>query len=145
MSKPKSKAPRKGKQGNRPKFTVAKIEEALRRAGGIRSAAALMLGCAPATIRNYIDRHPELAQAEAEILDVNLDLAESKLLKAVESGNMTAIIFYLKCKGKDRGYTERAQIEGPGGGPVRVRPDLSELTADDLKKLRDMVDKKDGK
>ena len=131
--------------GNQPKFTVAKIEEALRRAGGIRSAAAQMLECSPGTIRNYIDRHPELAKAEAEILDVNLDLAESKLLKAIESGNMTAIIFYLKCKGKDRGYTERAQIEGPGGGPVRVKPDLSEVTDDDLKKLRAFIAQQDGK
>ncbi len=137
-------APRKSRRTgsnrtNRPRFTVAKVQEALRQSAGIRSGAAKLLGCAPNTIKNYIDRHPGLAEVEAEILDVNLDVAETKLQTAIREGNLTAIIFYLKCKGKERGYTERSQIEGPDGGPVPVKPDMSALTDDDLKKLREII------
>ncbi len=40
-----------------------------------------------------------------------LDFMESRLLKAIDKGNVTAIIFYLKTKGKDRGYIEPQEID----------------------------------
>ena len=150
MPAPQKKTSRKktkrtgSKKKNRLRFTVAKVEEALRRSVGIRSMAANLLGCAPNTVRNYIDRYPRLAQAETEILDFNLDLAEAKLQESIRKGNLTAVIFYLKCKGKERGYTERSQIVGPDGGPVLLKPDLSALTDDDLKKLRKLIAGKDN-
>ena len=122
-----------------PKFTVEQIAEALKGSAGIRSGAALSLGCSRSTIANYVERHPDLSKIESEIVESNLDRAEFQLLKAITSGNLTAIIFYLKCKGKHRGYLERHQVEGSGGGPVIVKPDLSSLTDDDLKKIREMI------
>ena len=127
-----------------PKFTVQQIAEALRESAGIRSAAARKLGCSPSTITNYVERHPDLSKTEADIVESNLDKAETQLLEAIASGNLTAIIFYLKCKGKHRGYMERTQIEGSGGGPVVVKPDLSSLTDDDLKKIREMIRSKES-
>ena len=127
-----------------PKFTVEQVAEALRESAGIRSAAARKLSCSVSTITNYVARHPELAGTEAEIVESNLDKAETQLLKAIASGNLAAIIFYLKCKGKGRGYVERTQVEGTGGGPVVVKPDLSSLTDDDLRKIREMIRGKDS-
>ena len=40
-----------------------------------------------------------------------VDNAESKLKELIDNGNVVAIIFYLKCKGKDRGYTEKQTFE----------------------------------
>lgn len=58
------------------------------------------------------------------------DLAESKLIQAINNGELTGIIFYLKTKHKARGYVERSEQEfsGRNGGPVRIE---TTSTADD--------------
>ena len=40
-----------------------------------------------------------------------LDLAESKLLEKIKDGDNTCIIFFLKTKGKKRGYVEKQEVE----------------------------------
>lgn len=46
-----------------------------------------------------------------ELTQVAIDFAESKLHSSIADGNVTAIIFFLKTKGKSRGYVERQEIE----------------------------------
>jgi len=46
-----------------------------------------------------------------DLNDNNLDFAESCLKKLMKEGNVTAIIFFLKTKGKIRGYIERTELE----------------------------------
>ena len=58
-------------------------------------------------MRNYIKRHPSLQTVIEETVELNLDLAESNLIAEIGNNNMTAIIFYLKTKGKHRGFVER--------------------------------------
>lgn len=36
--------------------------------------------------------------------DTSIDFVENKLMNLVKDGNISAITFYLKTKGKDRGY-----------------------------------------
>src|SRR5215472_10948376 len=97
---------------NQPRFKIKQVEEALRKSAGIISAAAKILeaaggSCTPQTVRNYIKRHPSLQTVIEETVELNLDLAESNLIAKIGNKNMTAIIFYLKTKGKHRGFVER--------------------------------------
>ena len=50
-----------------------------------------------------------------EIEERNLDLAEMKLLNAIREGKTAELLFYLKTKGKKRGYVERQEITGVDG------------------------------
>jgi hypothetical protein len=93
------------------KVTNQQVIDALERSAGILSAAAELLPVSRQAIQDRINRYPSLAVAQMEIKEKNIDFAESKLMQGIKSGNMTAIIFYLKTMGKDRGYMERQQVE----------------------------------
>jgi hypothetical protein len=116
---------------NSPKFSLDQVEAALRASAGIRSAAAMKLGCSTRTISNYLDRYPELREVEADILEQNLDLAETKLLTAIRDGDLRAVIFYLKTKGKVRGYSERTELTTSEGEPI----DVTKLSDEDLERI----------
>lgn len=103
------------------KLSDTRIIAALEKNAGIITAAAESLGMNRCSLSSRINGSEKLLAALNEIQDSMVDLAESKLLLALRNGNMTAIIFYLKCKGKARGYVERGEITGPGGGPVDIR------------------------
>jgi hypothetical protein len=45
-----------------------------------------------------------------DISNITLDFAESQLHKQIMDGNTSATIFYLKTKGKKRGYVERTEV-----------------------------------
>jgi hypothetical protein len=53
--------------------------------------------------------------------EVELDNAEEKLQKQIEKENLAAIQFYLKCKGKDRGWTEKTEMSIELSKPITFR------------------------
>jgi len=109
------------KRGHRPQlFTQEQVAQAVTEAGGTLTAAALKLGCARCTVHEYIERYPALRDVLSEARESSVDLAESKLIEAVEAGNITAIIFFLKTRGKSRGYIERSEHD-PQRDPVTLR------------------------
>ncbi len=63
------------------------------------------------TVYNWLQKDEKFKVAVDDIQEVALDYVESKLLSNIKAGDTTAIIFYLKTKGKSRGYIERKEIE----------------------------------
>jgi transposase-like protein len=87
------------------KYTEEQILEAISGTGGDISEIARRLGCARSTVYRYMDRYPSVAEAIEDEREELLDLAEEGLMKQVREHDLQAIIFVLKTKGKDRGYT----------------------------------------
>ena len=84
--------------------------EALKKSLGIVTTACKEVGIERQTNYNWLKDDPEYkAQVEA-LDDMVLDFAESKLHQSINNGSDTATIFFLKTKGKKRGYIEKQEI-----------------------------------
>jgi len=67
------------------------------------------------TYYNWRKQDGDFAKQCEDIEERNLDLAEMKLLTAIREGKTAELLFYLKTKGKSRGYVERQEITGAQG------------------------------
>lgn len=88
---------------------------------GIVSTAANKANIHRATHYRWLDEDPAYRKAVEEIQEGVLDFAESHLYKLIKEGNAPANIFYLKTKGRKRGYVEHQELT------VNERPALSWL------------------
>jgi hypothetical protein len=104
---------------------VAKRKEiflkAFRTKAGIVTAACTATGIGRHTFYDWIKSDKVFAAAIEDINEEMLDFAESKLQAAIGTGASWAVCFFLKCKGKARGWVERQELTGPSGGPVTFR------------------------
>ena len=102
------------------------IEDALIACKGIYVAAAKWLkrerdkSITRQTLSKRIAASEHLREVCDEVVEQTLDWAESKLLELIAAGDKTAILFYLKCKGKKRGYTERQEVAGVPDSPLAL-------------------------
>ena len=83
--------------------------KALEKSLGIVSTACVSIGISRTTYYKYYNEDKEFKQSVDSIGDIALDCAESQLFELIKEKNVTAIIFYLKTKGKKRGYVEKLQ------------------------------------
>lgn len=104
----KEKQPEDNRSKPIPFDTVAKVYKA--NAGNL-SLTAEALGIDRSTLWEWRKKFPELEQKLNDYDESLGDLAESKLMMAINEGNLTAIIFYLKTKHKGRGYVEGQEIK----------------------------------
>jgi hypothetical protein len=103
------------------KYTPEQIIGALEESHGLIAPAARRLGCDRNTIKRYLKEYPEIARAKEDMREVVKDIGEDGLIAAAKRGEAWAICFLLKCIAKDRGYVERAEVSGPGAGPVKIK------------------------
>ena len=82
------------------------------------------------TFYKWLKEDQEFAEQVKEIENVALDFAESELLKQIQNGIPTSTIFYLKTKGKKRGYIERQEITGADGMPNNFQIEIIDKTED---------------
>ena len=88
--------------------------------------------------RKYSD--PDVADAFTEAEETVLDVAENRVVTAVNSGERWAVTFYLKTKGRKRGYAERQEIVGADGQPIQITDPLAELSKEELMKIAGLTD-----
>ena len=102
-------------------LSVEQVKHAIDKTAGNISQAAKALGVSRVTVYRKINDHPTLKQYLEDKQEELVDIAESAIRRGVVEGNMTAIIFTLKCQGKNRGWVERQEITGAEGGPVTFK------------------------
>jgi len=87
------------------KAMLAALEQSL----GIVTTAAKIVGIDRGTHYDWLKVDEDYKAAVDSIQDITLDFAESQLHKQIKDGEVTSTIFYLKTKGKKRGYVERVE------------------------------------
>lgn len=107
------------------KILVDTVEPLIEDMNGNIAAIARKLGVSRNTVYSRIAESATLQRKLKDARETMVDNAESALYRAVLDGNMTAIIFFLKTQGKDRGYTERNELTGAGGGPIAIKGYMS--------------------
>ena len=113
-----------------------KLLQALEDHHGIISAACRQASCSRDTYYRWYKEDAEFARLADEAQEIALDFVESKLFQKIngvlvtsddednpvyeKEPSDTAIIFYLKTKGKKRGYVERQELVGDKDAPIVV-------------------------
>lgn len=90
--------------------TKKALVEALEKSLGVVSTACKAAGISRDTHYRWLKEDPEYKAQVEELSEVAVDFAESHLHKLIKDGNPAATIFFLKTKGKNRGYVERQEI-----------------------------------
>jgi len=85
-----------------------KFLAALRQGYGIIATACEAVGIGRSTYYRWYNADQEFRAQVDEVTETQVDFVESKLIQAIRAGDTTATIFYLKTKGKKRGYSEKA-------------------------------------
>jgi hypothetical protein len=106
------------------------IIEALEKSLGVVTTACKTVGIGRTTFYGWLQDDPEFAKEVDDIQNIALDYAESQLHKQIGKGNTSATIFYLKTKGKKRGYIERQEITGADGMPTNFQIEIIDKTED---------------
>lgn len=83
--------------------------ENLKASGGIICLACENTGINRSTYYRWLESDKDFSDAVDEVMDAQVDFVESKLMELINAHDTTATIFYLKTKGKKRGWTEKQQ------------------------------------
>ncbi len=96
---------------------------ALEQALGVVTTACKSVGVARSTFYDWYKADKQFKKDVDSIGDIALDFAESQLHKQMKDGNTSATIFYLKTKGKNRGYVEKTLHDITSGDePISIPP-----------------------
>lgn len=107
MAKTKSNT-RTGERTNEAKaLLLEKLESNL----GVLTISCKQAGISRKQYYEWRKVDEEFRQRADEIQEVATDFVEHQLYKNIKTGDTQSILFYLRTKGKGRGYTERTELQ----------------------------------
>ena len=117
--------------------------EALEKSLGVVTTACKAAGIPRGAHYRWMNEDADYASSVNDLENLTLDFAESSLHKQIKEGNTTATIFFLKTKGKKRGYIERQEITGKDGQALNEpqKTDYSKLSTKELEQLYGLLRK----
>ena len=104
--------------------------------GGFSYAAAKQVGVPYSTCHYWMNSDPNFKDITEEVKGTMLDMAEKELFqRATKFKDRDAcLLFYMKTKGRERGYIERQETTSVGSDPLKLVVEYKTNEADvDLK------------
>lgn len=109
--------------------------EALEKSLGVVTTACKLADVPRRSYYEYYEDDEQFRAAVDELANVALDFGESALHKQIQAGEVASTIFFLKTKGKKRGYVERQEHTGADGKDLN-NPDAALTDAERAAKAR---------
>jgi hypothetical protein len=94
-----------------PKLHKEKLLKSLEKNLGIVSAACKDVGISRNQFYIYYNEDSDFRRGVDDINEITLDFAENQLLKKIKEGSERSILFYMRYKGRKRGYTEHGSLD----------------------------------
>lgn len=85
--------------------------KALEKSLGVASVACQKVGISRDTHYRWLKTDEAYKEAVMSVKNLAIDFAESMLLENIKDKKESSIFFYLKTQAKNRGYTERQEID----------------------------------
>ena len=99
--------------------------QALENSLGVVTVACKQTDTPRSTYYKWLKEDEEFARSVKEIENIALDFAESQLHTQIKDGSTSATIFYLKTKGKKRGYIEKSELDlSSGDEPIKINVNI---------------------
>tara|TARA_Y100000401_G_scaffold39170_1_gene29706 strand:+ start:3057 stop:3407 length:351 start_codon:yes stop_codon:yes gene_type:complete len=98
--------------------------QALENSLGVVTVACKSADIPRSTYYKWLKEDKEFANSVKEIENIALDFAESQLHTQIKDGSTSATIFYLKTKGKKRGYIERSELDLSSSEPIKLKVNI---------------------
>lgn len=119
--------------------TIIKREfvEYLEKNGTYFYVACKDLGVAPSTVKLWRQKDPEFDKKVADAFELMKDRVENRLQKAMDEGNVTAILGWLNARAKDRGYGNQKEDNRQG-----VTIQISGSQVEQIEKLANAIEDK---
>ena len=90
---------------------IEKIVSIYEKKGCNITATCSALGISRKTFYEWRAKKKKLAEALEEKEESIIDYAESKLVEHIQNDDIQALIFFLRTKGKKRGYVEKTESD----------------------------------
>lgn len=111
---------------NKTEQSKKRVIEALEKSLGVVTMACKVAKVGRTQFYEWLKDDEDFAKAVLSVEDIALDFAESQLHKQIREGIPTSTIFYLKTKGKKRGYIERQEFDHTTQGE-KIQPTIINL------------------
>jgi hypothetical protein len=97
-----------------PEVYKAALLVALEKSLGIVTPACKEVGISRDRFYTYYNEDPEFKKKVDEINDIQMDFVENQLFKKIKDGSEKSIHFYMRYKGRRRGYNDALDITSAG-------------------------------
>ena len=102
------------KNQKNPERTKKILLAALEKNLGLISQSCKEVGICRTVYYNYLKEDEEFKKRVDEINEATIDFVEGQLYNKIKEGSEKSILFYMRYKGKKRGYTESVDITSNG-------------------------------